>query len=186
MTRFEEALLSIAGSLEEAAIPYMVIGGVANLFWGVPRTTLDVDVTVWVEEAEIPGFIQRLAGAFRLLPDDPIEFVGETRVLPMETKQGFRVDVIFGALPFEQAAIRRARVMSVAGQEVRICTPEDLIISKIVSDRARDREDVAGIIQRQGAHLDRRYLDPLIEGLAADMGRPDLLDFYRRCVGERS
>ena len=42
----------------------------------------------------------------------------------METKQGFRVDVIFGALPFEQAAIRRARVMSVAGQEVRICTPE--------------------------------------------------------------
>jgi len=39
---------------------------------------------------EIPRLIQRLPSAFRLLPDDPAEFVRETRVLPMETKQGFR------------------------------------------------------------------------------------------------
>lgn len=184
MTRFEEALVGVARFLEEARIPYTVIGGVANLFWGVPRTTLDVDVTVWVEEEGIPSLIQRLAGPFRLLPDHPAEFVRETRVLPMETKQGFRADVIFGVLPFEEAAIRRARVMSVAGQAVRICSPEDLIIYKIVSDRLRDREDVAGVIRRQGAGLDRSYLDPLIKRLAADMGRPDLLEFYRRCFGE--
>lgn len=184
MTRFEEALLSIARFLEEAGIPYMVIGGVANLFWGVPRTTLDVDVTAWVEDRDISPLIHRLAGAFRLLPEDPAEFVRETRVLPMETPQGFRADLIFGALPFEEAAIRRARVMPVAGQPVRVCTPEDLIVSKIVSDRLRDREDVAGITQRQGPALDRKYLDPLIEGLAVEMGRPDLIEFYRRCVGE--
>ena len=56
----------------------------------------------------------------------------------METKEGFR-DLIFGALPFEETAIRRARVMSVAGERVRVCAPEDLIVLKIVSDRARDR-----------------------------------------------
>ncbi len=185
MTQIEETLLAIAKALETAAVPYMVIGGVANLFWGVPRTTLDVDITVWAEEGQIPPLIQQLGEVFRLLPDEPAEFVGETRVLPMETKQGFRVDLIFGSLPFEESAIRRARLMSVAGERVRVCTPEDLIVLKIVSDRARDREDVAGIIQAQGAGLDRGYLDPLIQGLAADMGRPDLLDFYRRCLGER-
>lgn len=184
MTQFEEALLAVAGTLEAWTVPYMVIGGVANLFWGVPRTTLDVDVTVWVEESEIPQLVQRLAQFFRLLPDGPIDFVTETRVLPMETKQGFRVDLIFGALPFEQTAIQRARLMPVAGRGIRVCSAEDLIIFKIVSDRARDREDVAGIIRTQGAELDRQYLDPLIEGLAADMGRPDVIDFYRRCLGE--
>lgn len=184
MTRFEEALLTIARVLETSAVPYMVIGGVANLFWGVPRTTLDLDITIWVEDADIPRFIQRLRGVLRLLPDDPVAFVQETRILPMETKEGFRVDLIFGVLPFEETAIRRARLMSVVGERVRVCTPEDLIILKIVSDRPRDREDVAGIIRTQGAGLDRRYLDPLIEGLAADLGRPDLLDFYRGCVGE--
>ncbi len=185
MTQIEETLLAIAKALETAAVPYMVIGGVANLFWGVPRTTLDVDITVWVDEGEIPRLIQRLPSAFRLLPDDPAEFVRETRVLPMETKQGFRVDLVFGMLPFEETAIRRARLMSVAGERIRVCTPEDLIVLKIVSDRARDREDVAGIIRTQGAGLDRRYLDPLIQGLAAEIGRPDLLEFYRRCLGER-
>lgn len=159
MTRFEEAVVTAAKVLEAAAIPYMAIGGVANLFWGVPRTTLDVDITVWVEESEIPRLIQRLSGVLRLLPDDPLEFVRETRVLPMETKEGFRVDLIFGALPFEETAILRARLMSVAGERVRICSPEDLIVLKIVSDRARDREDVAGIIRTQGAALDRPYLD---------------------------
>ena len=53
-----------------------------------------------------------------------------------------------------------------------------------MSDRPRDREDVAGIIRTQMAKLDRQYLDPLVEGLATDMGRPDLLDFYRRCLVE--
>lgn len=184
MTRFEEAVVAISGFLETAGIPYMVIGGVANLFWGVPRTTLDVDVTIWRDDRDIPQLIPRLAAVFRLLPDQPVEFIRETRVLPMETMQGFRVDLIFGALPFEEAAIRHARVVSVSGQPVHVCSPEDLIISKIVSDRPRDRDDVAGIIQRQGPKLDRRYLDPLIESLAAEMGRPDLLEFYRRCVGE--
>lgn len=184
MTRFEEALVTVARTLERGAIPYMVVGGVANLFWGVPRTTLDLDVTVWIEEADIPPIVRRLGDVFRLLPEDPLGFVRETRVLPMQTKQGFRTDLIFGALPFEHTAIQRARPMTVAGQAVRICSPEDLIIYKIVSDRPRDREDVAGIIRTQMAKLDRHYLDPLVEGLATDMGRPDLLDFYRRCLGE--
>ena len=126
MTRFEDALLAIARFLENAAVPYMVIGGVANLFWGVPRTTLDVDITVWI-----------------------------------------------------------ARSVSVRGQPVRVCTPEDLIVFKIVSDRPRDRDDVAGIIRTQGGRLDRHYLDPLVDGLATELGRPDLVDFYRSCLGER-
>ena len=74
--------------------------------------------------------------------------------------------------------------MTVAGQPIRICSPEDPIIYKIVSDRPRDRENVAGIIRTQRARLDRHDLDPLVESLAADMGRPDLLDYYRHCLGE--
>lgn len=184
MTRFEEALVAVARFLEGAGVPYMVVGGVANLFWGVPRTTVDVDVTVWVEDQDVASFVQKLAGAFRILPEHPTEFVKETRVLPLEGPEGFRLDLIFGTLPLEQEAIRRARTVSVRGWDVRICAPEDLIVSKIVSDRPRDREDVAGIIQRQRAGLDRRYLDPLIESLASELGRPDLLDFYRSCLGE--
>lgn len=40
----------------------------------------------------------------------------------------------------------------------RLCTPEDLIIYKMLSTRPRDLEDVKGIVRRQGAALDLPYL----------------------------
>ena len=183
MTPLERALRTAARFLEAEGIPYMVIGGVANLVWGLARTTLDVDITVWVEEARIPPVVERAAGSFRVLPEDPLAFVQTTRVLPLETKEGFRVDLIFGQLPYEERAVRRAVVHEPAGLGIRVCTAEDLIVHKIISDRLQDREDIRGIVQRRGPQLDRAYLDPLIEGLARDLARPDILAFYRACLG---
>lgn len=125
----------------------------------------------------------RAASAFRILPGDSLAFVRTTRVLPLETKEGVRVDLIFGQLPYEERAIRRAVVHEPAGLGIRVCTAEDLIVHKIISDRAQDREDIRGIIQRRGAQLDRAYLDPIVEGLARELARPDLLAFYRACLG---
>lgn len=48
---------------------------------------------------------------------------------------------------------------------VRICSPEDLIIHKIISERPRDREEVKGIIQAMGKELDRQFLDRMIRSL---------------------
>ena len=67
------------------------------------------------------------------------------------------------------------------GEKVRICTPEDLIIHKIVSDRIRDREDIRGVIHSVGSRLDRNYLDPIIKNLAKILARPELIKFYRSC-----
>ena len=87
------------------------------------------------------------------------------------------------ALPRGEAALLTiARVLETSA--VLRLLPDDPAAFVRETRRPRDREDVAGIIRTQGVGLDRSYLDPLIEGLAADMGRPDLLDFYRGCVGE--
>ena len=60
-------------------------GGLANIVWGEPRATLDIDVTVWVEEPHVAAFIRSVAGRFTLLVEDPIAFIGDTRVLPAES-----------------------------------------------------------------------------------------------------
>jgi len=54
-------------------------------------------------------------------------FVHQTRVLPLDTAEGVRIDVIFALLPFELDAIRRAREVSASGRTIRV-TPEDLIL----------------------------------------------------------
>jgi hypothetical protein len=158
----------------------MVIGGIANLAWGMPRATFDIDVTVWAPAGSESGLIASLVAAFRALPAHPEAFALETRVLPMEVA-GFRVDLILGQLPYEQQAIRRARLVDMEGVAVRVCSPEDLIVHKIISERPKDREDVRGIVSAQRDFLDRGYLDAIVRGLAADLARPDLEEFYRSC-----
>ncbi|OGR56819.1 MAG: hypothetical protein A2X36_08450 [Elusimicrobia bacterium GWA2_69_24] len=180
MSGLEKALRALSSFLEERRFPYMVIGGVANLAWGRPRSTLDIDVTVWSPAGAESALIAALCSAFTALPAEPEQFALETRVLPLEV-EGFRVDLILGQLPYEEQAIRRARLVDMEGLQVRVCSPEDLIVHKIISDRPRDLEDVRGIVRAQGAALDRAYLDPLVRGLAADLARPGIWDFYISC-----
>src|SRR6185503_18392109 len=57
MNRLEAALLDISGYLEGERIPHMVIGGFANLRWGRPRLTEDLDLKVQMAEPSWSSFV---------------------------------------------------------------------------------------------------------------------------------
>lgn len=174
MTSQETALAELARVLTDGRVPYMVIGGLANIIWGEPRATIDIDVTVWALDPRIPEVVDMLGRHFTVLVENPAAFIHETRVLPLESTNGVRIDVIFGLLSFEQEAIARAAIVQVAGAPVRFCTAEDLILMKIVSDRERDLADARAIIRRRLQQLDREYLDPRIHELSRLLERPDI------------
>lgn len=178
MGQLEEALRSVVSVLEELVLPYMLIGGMANLIWGEARTTQDIDLTVHVDPDRLADTVTRLTQRFQALPPQPLEFVKRTRVLPLVTPNGIRADVIFAELPYQEDAIRRARPVMLGETTVQVCSPEDLIIHKIISERQKDLDDVKGIIRMQGGRLDRNYLDPVIFGLAADLARPEIRRYY--------
>lgn len=180
MSGLEKALRALTAYLDKRKTPYMVIGGIANLAWGMPRSTFDIDVTVWAPAGTEPALIKGLGAAFKALPAEPEKFALETRVLPLDV-EGFRVDLILGQLPYEEQAIRRARVVEMEGVKVRMCAPEDLIVHKVLSERPKDLEDVRGIVRAQGKALDRAYLDPIVRGLAADLARPGIWELYLSC-----
>lgn len=180
MTPLEEGLISLACFFNQRKIPYMIIGGVANIFWGVPRTTLDIDVTIQIKEKDYGSLIHDLKEEnYFIRTKQPLEFIRKKKVLPVDTPGKMRVDLIFAALAYEMRAIRRARLEKVGGEKVRICSPEDLILHKIISERPQDQEDVRGIIRRLGEKkLDRTYLDPLIKGLASELVKPSMWSSY--------
>lgn len=177
MNLLEAALLRLDEAFEALSLPYMVIGGLANAQWGVPRATVDVDVTVWVEEERLEETVAGLCRRFRALPADPLTFVRTTRVLPVDAG-GVRADLLFGLLPYEREAVGRAVAIPVAGRPVRFCTAEDLILHKIVSQREKDRQDVLGILAAQRGKLDTAYLEPRIRVLADLLKRPAIWEDY--------
>ncbi len=52
---------------------------------------------------------------------------------------------------------------------------------KIISDRPKDREDIAAVVRRQAGRLDRPYLSRTVRALARALDRPDLVTFLNAC-----
>ena len=184
MTPLDHAVRDIVRVLESLRIAYAVIGGIANAVWGEPRATIDVDVTVAVDEDELSTTVPAIARSFQVPVSDPVAFVQQTRVLPLDSADGVRIDVIFALLPFEVDAIRRAKDVTIADRTVHVVTAEDLILMKIISDRPRDVADAGAIVRRRIGELDLAYLEPRIRELATALESDAILDRWRRWTGK--
>lgn len=131
MTALELAVLEVTGALEQMGVPYMLIGGIAVSLWGEPRSTLDVDVTIWTGPKEQERTIRALCSHLRALPENPEAFVRQTRVLPAMSSGQVRLDIVFAALPEEERIIKRAQAKAVAGKNVMVVSVEDLISHEV-------------------------------------------------------
>jgi len=184
MTKLEAAMLDMAAFLDERRLLYMTIGGFANLYWGVERFTRDVDITLEIDDSALPGLIADLAQSFRITVADPLEFAKRNRLVRVQTQTGVDVDLIFAALPYESAALRRAVPVELGGRSINLCSAEDLIIHKLSSERMQDAVDVEGIVMRQTGRLDLSYLEPLVRQLAAGLERPGIVEFFSKALAK--
>ena len=184
MTKLEAALLDLAAFMDERRLPYMTIGGFANLYWGVERFTRDLDITVEIADPALPGLIADLAQSFRLTVENPLEFARRNRLVRVQTQTGVDVDLILAALPYESAALRRAVAVDLGGRTFNLCSAEDLIIHKLSSERMQDAVDVEGIVTRQVGRLDLSYLAPLVRQLAAGLERPEIVQFFSKTLAK--
>jgi len=153
-----ESARDLQDTLEKLDLPFCFIGGLANLQWGEPRLTQDLDLTVLAgwgdEERIIDVLLESISPRFA----DAREFALNNRVLLLETGDGIPIDLALGALPFEEEAVNRSRNINVGGIALRLCSAEDLIVMKAFANRARDWSDIDGILIRQGANLDALYI----------------------------
>lgn len=176
---FEEALRGLLAELGRRGVRYMMIGGFANLFWGEPRTTLDLDLTVQTDDATL---VEAASSIGTILVGDARSFLARTRVLPVRMADGTRVDLIAATLPFEIEAISRAREVLVGDLRVSICAPEDLVLHKVVSPRPRDLEDIVGVLRRQQGTLELEQLEADVGELAAALSMPEILERFHDAV----
>lgn len=156
---FEQLLARIARKLDEADIPYMIIGGQAVLLYGEPRLTKDIDISLGADRSELAK-VKKLTEEIGLtsLPDDADQFVEETMVLPtIEEDSGVRVDFIFSHSGYERQAIRRAEQVEIERTQVAFASLEDLIIHKVVACRPRDLEDIR-VILLKNPEYDQDYI----------------------------
>lgn len=162
-------------------IPYVIIGGIAVQFWGQPRLTEDVDLTIAAPLDEPERVVRAIVERFRPRTSDALEFARRTRVVLIWASNGYPVDISLALPGYEDEVMRRAVSYEIGpGQVARLCSAEDLIIHKAVADRPQDRTDVEGIVYRQRDALDVAYIRLWLREFAALLEKPELSESFER------
>ena len=156
---------------------FCFIGGLALLRWGSPRTTQDVDVSVFTGFGNEESYIRDLLARFTARLEGAAEFARDSRVVLVNASNGVPVDLALGAVPFEQEAVRRATPFEFApGISLITCSAEDLIVLKAFAAREQDRADVEGIAARQRGRLDWDFIEKQLRPLCQAKEAPDIMD----------
>jgi len=145
--------------LQDSGIQSIVIGGVAVGIWGEPRVTRDIDLKVLLSRSEADRLLEILSDSYASLIPNPLEALKKQAMVFIKDEHGTRLDLLLADTPYDVIAIERGKEIEIQPKtDIRVCSPEDLIIYKMISTRLRDHEDVRGIIRRQGDSLDDEYL----------------------------
>jgi len=153
----------------------VIMGGIAASLFGKPRLTADLDALILLDPPDIPQFLD-IAEKVGIVPRirSVDEFARKNHVLLMQhTASGTNIDLVLGQLTFEKQMVSHSLMFTVSSLELRLPTPEDLIIMKTVAHRPKDMEDIKGIIEGQ-RHLNRKYIHKWAREFADAMDSPEI------------
>lgn len=169
------AVLLAAEAFERAGLPYAVYGGLLLAAYGEPRETHDADLAVIHATAASAAEALRNVGAESRLVFERTRFGGLT--VDRLTLLGAKADRGLCALDlvrpmsarYREEAVRRATTAPMRDRTVRVLVPEDYVLFKVLSTRARDLEDAASVLHRWGDDLDRKAIRREVETLAVEI-----------------
>lgn len=142
--------LQLYACLQRHGVEYIVIGGVAAIVHGVPRTTLDIDLLIRATHpnaaALLLAFLEAGLGTAALTDADDL-LAHEVTIF----RDRLRVDVQTRTPGIDFASVRpRALLLEVDGVEIPILGADDLLASKEAANRPKDQQDLAVLRQLLG------------------------------------
>jgi predicted nucleotidyltransferase len=175
MIKSLESIWEICNFLTDHKIKYVIIGGMALQHWGEPRFTRDVDITISIIPEKTDETISLLTNNFKSRVANPVEFAGRTRMVLLETKSKYSIDISLAIPGYEDDVMNRAvDYKLLPGKYVKMCSAEDLIIHKSVAGRPQDIKDVESVVIKQAVSLDVKYIRTYLKQFSSMLENPEL------------
>lgn len=143
--------LDVFRSFQENNVRYVILGGIAAIIYGVPRTTFDLDILI----DATPSNAQRLLDA--LLEAG----LGTAALTSVEDLLGHEITIFRDRVRIDvqtstpglrfRSAWRNRETMQFQGQPFHVLSRSDLIASKRAAGRPIDLEDVR-LLELSDAH----------------------------------
>jgi hypothetical protein len=165
---FKAATNKLVRIAEKLQVEWMLIGAAAVSKWGFPRATQDVDFTLALDETKSTAVddLMKKSGFEKLSGPEEIPASGlklSKYWLAGPSKQpedGIGVDIFFTSTEWQHEAMGRKVAATVAKgwPDFWIASKEDLLLYKLAALRAKDVIDLEGLMERQYASFDWRYI----------------------------
>ncbi|HET6340897.1 MAG TPA: hypothetical protein VFG78_01805 [Gemmatimonadota bacterium] len=172
------AALLAAEAAERIGADYALYGGLLLAAYGEPRETRDVDLAVAALGAE-PMRRSLVAMGFPVAPNfEGVIFGGliVDRMTLLGSEDDLGLNTIDLVRPrsdrLAREAMERAPRAPLRDRSVRVLTPEDFVLFKILSTRDRDLTDARSVIRMSGDKLDLDWIEKEVGLLASEL--PDL------------
>ncbi len=159
-----ELLRDCLERLNASGLAYFLTGSMASNYWGIPRTTHDLDFVVQLRGEDVAAVVRAFTGDFfiqeasvRSALDPPHQF----NVL--DQRSSLKVDFwVLTDDPFAQQMFNRRRSVLLFGTSGWLASAEDVFLHKLhwnnITPSNRQLLDAAGIWAVQEKHLDLDYL----------------------------
>lgn len=159
-----ELLVDCLRRLNGTELAYLLTGSMASNFWGIPRTTHDLDFVIQLPPSAVPKMMAAFSGDFFL-----DELAVRAAYLPphqfnaIDRRSTLKVDFwLLRPAPFEREMFARRKQITLFGQPAWIGTAEDVLLHKLywnqITPSERQLGDAAGIVSVQGGALDKNYM----------------------------
>ncbi len=174
----QELLVDCLRRLNRIRITYFLTGSMASNYWGIPRTTHDLDFVVQLPPSAVPRVVQEFSGDYYL--DEAAVYAAfkpPHQFNAIDTRSALKVDFwLAKTAPFDQEMLRRRIPVKLFGEPAWIASAEDVILHKLmwnqITPSDRQLGDAAGIVAVQRLALDESYLNQW----AAELGVADKLN----------
>ncbi len=167
MRSMDEILKLICTFLNEEKVAYVVVGGLAVLFYGIPRTTMDIDILIAMNMTETKRFVEFLNENDFFADEEDIKraFEEKSHATIEDKASMIRLDLkgIYGEN--DRITLENRRKVNLADFEIYVAAPEDLIANKLLFGSEQDVKDAEGVYARQYDNLDMAYLEERCERL---------------------
>src|SRR5436305_10819543 len=152
-----ELLVDCLHRLNRTGITYYLTGSMASNYWGIPRTTHDLDFVVQLAMSAVPRIVQEFRGDFYL--DEAAvraAFQPPHQFNAIDTRSALKVDFwLPKSEPFDYEMLRRRTEAILFGEPAWIATAEDVILHKLlwnsISPSDRQLGDAAVVIAVQAS-----------------------------------
>lgn len=173
----EEVVGRVIDALNVLGVQHMLTGSLASTLYSMPRSTVDADFVVAMEQSSTRQVAQRLGPQFRLDPQLAFETVTATsKTVFTFAPTAFRIELFeLSGDAHDQERFRRRRPIELLGRQTFVATPEDVVVTKLRwaknARRSKDIDDVIKVILAQRDILDWPY----VERWCREHGTTDLL-----------